>query len=104
MIATSADSPLSPSLCLLDAVVRGQEFLLAGDMDGSVTIWEVTFDGLTHTATLAASLSHDKRDDEISSLLCNSGMYLAPHGHEFFVVGYSSGHISVRPASALSCE
>lgn len=80
--------------------MREQEFLFAGDMDGMVTIWEVLFDGLTHIATLPASISRDKRD-EITSILFNGGLYLAPQGQEFFVVGYSTGHISVRMSSVI---
>lgn len=80
--------------------MREQEFLLAGDMDGMVTVCEVVFDGLTHIATLSASISRDKRD-EITSILFNSGLYLAPQGQEFFVLGYSTGHISVRIPSCL---
>lgn len=81
-------------VCAAGGVVRDQEFLLAGDLDGVVLIWEVTFEGLTHLATLAVSLSKDRRDG-VSSILFNSGLYLAPHGQEFFVVGYNSGHISI---------
>ncbi|TYZ64709.1 hypothetical protein PybrP1_011062 [[Pythium] brassicae (nom. inval.)] len=80
--------------CVTSGVMRDQEFLLAGDMDGMVTIWEVTYEGLTHVATLSASLSKDRRE-EVSSILFNRGLYLAPHGQEFFVVGHSSGHISI---------
>lgn len=79
---------------LAGGIIRDQEFVLAGDMDGFVTIWEVTFERLTHVATLAASLSKDRRE-EVSSILFNRGLYLAPHGQEFFVVGHSSGDISI---------
>uniref|UniRef100_K3WYU0 Uncharacterized protein n=1 Tax=Globisporangium ultimum (strain ATCC 200006 / CBS 805.95 / DAOM BR144) TaxID=431595 RepID=K3WYU0_GLOUD len=84
--------------CLASGIIRDQEFLLAGDVDGVISIWEVTMDGFTRVATIQATVSKENRRDEITSLLFNSGRYIPPHqgsAQAFFVVGYNTGQIAL---------
>ncbi|KAE9345590.1 hypothetical protein PF008_g8673 [Phytophthora fragariae] len=77
--------------CLATGVVRDQEVLLAGSIDGHVSIWEVNADGFPRAVPFQPTLQSDKK--EVTSLVFCKGSFLAQGGQEFFVAGYSSGQI-----------
>ncbi|KAE9116654.1 hypothetical protein PF010_g8880 [Phytophthora fragariae] len=77
--------------CLATGVVRDQEVLLAGSIDGHVSIWEVNADGFPWAVPFQPTLQSDKK--EVTSLVFCKGSFLAQGGQEFFVAGYSSGQI-----------
>ncbi|KAF1316939.1 F-box protein, partial [Globisporangium splendens] len=95
--------------CLASGIIRDQEFLLAGDIDGVISIWEVAMDGFTHAATIQAMISKENRRDEVTSLSFSSGKYIPPRqgsGQAFFVAGCNTGQIALwhfSKKTMLSC-
>jgi hypothetical protein len=71
--------------------------LLAGSVDGRVSIWEVNSDGFSRAIPFQPTLHADKKE-EVTSLVFCKGNFMALGGHEFFVAGYFSGQIVVRIA------
>lgn len=76
-------------------VVRDQEILLAGSVDGHVSMWEVNFDSISRAVPFKPTLQPEKKG-EVTSLAFCKGSFLAQEGQEFFVVGYFTGQIVVR--------
>ncbi|KAL3662627.1 WD repeat-containing protein 49 [Phytophthora oleae] len=78
--------------CLAVGLVRDQEILLAGSVDGKVSAWEVNCDGFPRAVPFQPTLQLGKKE-EVTSLAFCKGSFLAQEGQEFFVAGYLSGQI-----------
>ncbi|POM76339.1 WD40 repeat-like protein, partial [Phytophthora palmivora] len=78
--------------CLAVGVVRNQEILLAGGIDGTVSTWEINCDDISRAGPFQPTLQKEKKE-EVTSLAFCKGSFLAQDGQEFFIVGYSSGQI-----------
>ncbi|RLN73148.1 hypothetical protein BBJ28_00003143 [Nothophytophthora sp. Chile5] len=71
-----------------------QEILLAGNVSGCVSMWEVNYEGLCRSTPFQLTLVNDK-SDEVTCLAFSKGDFLAPDGQEFFVAGYFTGQIAI---------
>ncbi|DBA04647.1 TPA: hypothetical protein N0F65_012230 [Lagenidium giganteum] len=93
--------------CLASGIIRDQEFILAGDVDGVLSVFELQADGLTLPSTIGTLGESEKRDD-IIALWFDRGEFLEgsqqpsktlssvpQFGREFVVIGYNSGSIAI---------
>ncbi|OWZ06541.1 hypothetical protein PHMEG_00021191 [Phytophthora megakarya] len=78
--------------CLAVGIVRNQEILLAGCIDGSVSMWEVNITGITRAVPFQPTLQKEKKE-EVTSLAFCTGSFLSQEGQEFFIAGFFSGQI-----------
>lgn len=89
------DLPVGDSVgitCLAVGLVRDQEILLAGSVDGKVFAWEVNYDGFPRAVPFQTTLQCEKKE-EVTSLVFCKGSFLAQEGQEFFIAGLLSGQI-----------
>lgn len=80
--------------CLVSGMIRDQEVLVAGSVDGRISIWEVNYDRISKANPFSPSLLHDKHE-EITCLAFSKGEFLAPHGQEVIIVGFFTGQIAI---------
>ncbi|GMF11261.1 unnamed protein product [Phytophthora lilii] len=79
---------------LLAGVVRDQEILLAGSIDGYISMWEVNYDEISRAIPFQIALQPEKKVEVTSIAFCK-GIFLAEEGQEFVAVGYFSGQIAI---------
>lgn len=81
-------------------MVRDQEFLVTGDANGAIWVWEVNYDSLKGIGALgtAAAIDGSEQLGEVTAVLFSEAPYLSRTGEEFAVAGHASGSIRVRIA------
>ncbi|GLE07550.1 hypothetical protein PINS_up018103 [Pythium insidiosum] len=92
---TSILESKSAVTCITIGAVRDQEFVIAGDVDGNIFLWELSCDSIALHLTISGSTARDKREEVTAVMFCKGDFITPEGGSEFIAIGYQSGHLAI---------
>ncbi|TMW66445.1 hypothetical protein Poli38472_004210 [Pythium oligandrum] len=81
--------------CVTTCIIRDQEFIITGDVDGSVCLWELNLDSIDFSHSIQVNETKERRE-EVTALLFSKGDYISPQGGaEYLVIGFCTGDMAI---------